>query len=82
MDDLQQRIGEELIEIVSAVLGARGVALTDRLIEDLDAESMDIVNVIAAVEDRYSVTLEHEDVAQVYTVGDVAEAVFRIHGES
>ncbi len=65
----------ELAQIVGAVLGVHEIAPTDRFAEDLEAESMDIVNIVAAAEERFDVTLDEARLADVRTVGDLHEAV-------
>lgn len=66
---------EELTQLVGAILGVAEVAPSDRLAEDLEAESIDVVNIVAAVEERYCVTLDDADLAEVHTVADLCDVV-------
>ena len=66
---------EELQQLIAAILGAPRVRPSDRLAEDLEAESMDVVNIVAAVEDRYEVALDDAALAEVRTVADLHEVV-------
>ena len=66
---------EELQELVGAILGAPRVAPSDRLAEDLDAESMDVVNIVAALEDRHGIELDDAALAEVHTVADLHAVV-------
>lgn len=66
---------EELMDLVGAILGARTVAPSDRLAEDLEAESMDVVNLVAAVEDRWDIDLDDDALGHVRTVADLIAVV-------
>ena len=59
-------------------LGREEVGSDDRLIEDLGAESADLVNVLANLEDRYRIAIDEEDAAALCTVGDVERLVARL----
>ena len=62
---------------VSLVLGRRDVKADDRLIEDLGAESMDILGVMVTLEEKYGVTIDETAVAGVCTVRDLYEVVLK-----
>ena len=49
---------EGIKRIVSLQLGVREVRDDDRFMEELNAESMDVMNIIIAVEDKYHVTIK------------------------
>lgn len=67
MSDIQQLIADQL--------GTGDVGASDRIVEDLGAESSDIANIIAAVEDRYGITVSEDAIADINTVQDVFVAV-------
>jgi len=66
---------DEIVELVRIQLGAAVVRPEDRLIEDLDAESADLVNIIAAAEDRYGITVDEKELATVTTVAEIFEMI-------
>ncbi len=66
---------EEVQALVRMQLGRRKVSMENRLMEDLGAESADIVNIIAAAEDKYGVSLDETDIAAVRTVKDVYQII-------
>jgi acyl carrier protein len=68
---------EELVEIVCLQLGVEAAQAEDRLQEDLDADSADLLNLVVAVEDRFAITLSEEDVADLATVEDLHRMVRR-----
>ncbi len=62
---------EEVQELVGLQLGIRKISPQDRFIEDLGAESADLVNIIAAAEDKFNMSFEDEDISHVRTVHDL-----------
>jgi acyl carrier protein len=66
---------DDVCRTVSLVLGSRVVNADDRLIEDLGAESMDILGVIATIEEKYGVTIDETAIASISTVRDVYDVV-------
>ncbi len=48
-----------------------------RLVEDLNLDSIRLLTLLVAVEDRFRICLEEGDGAGIATVGDLAEAVRR-----
>ncbi|MDQ3004030.1 MAG: phosphopantetheine-binding protein [Chloroflexota bacterium] len=66
---------EEIKEIVALQLGIHTVAEHDRLMEDLDAESADVANIIAAVEEKYHIVVKESEIARIFTPADLLELV-------
>ncbi len=56
---MSDRAGE-VAELIARQLGRHEIDLQDRLIEDLGASSLDIVTVIAVLEESYGVSVEEE----------------------
>lgn len=67
----------EVLSIVETTLGRRGIRLEDRLIQDLGAESMDVVAIAAALEDRFGVRLAEEELPTLERVADLVARVER-----
>ena len=61
----------EVQRLVKLQLGAREVSESSRLIEDLRAESVDIVNLAVSVEERYGIVIKESELARIKTVGDL-----------
>ena len=70
-------IPEDLQHLVALQFGLTAVRPEDRLYEDLGAESMDLVNIAVAVEDRFQVFIPEEELAGLRTVGDLYALVKR-----
>ena len=52
--------------------------MSARLVEDLGADSLDVVELIMAFEDEFGVTLPDEDIASMKTVGDVVNYINKL----
>ncbi len=66
---------EEIARLVGAQLGRKQVQADDRFFEDLGAESSDIANLVAAVEDKYRIQIEEWEIANVRTPADLFDLV-------
>ena len=66
-----------VVEIVAIQLGCSSVRAGDRLLEDLGTESADLVNIAAAIEDRFELQISEEELAAVRTVADLTQLVGR-----
>ncbi|HMB91281.1 MAG TPA: phosphopantetheine-binding protein, partial [Rhodothermales bacterium] len=61
----------DILDMVALQLGQTKVQPDDHLYGDLGAESMDLVHLAIALEDRYQITLPEEDLADLRTVRDL-----------
>ncbi len=68
---------EKLKEIVADKLGVDtgDVALTSNFKEDLDADSLDLFEVVMALEDEFGVSISNEDVETIKTVEDAVKYI-------
>lgn len=68
---------ETLQNIVEETLDVNGVKLTNetRIIEDLDADSLDMVELIMAVEEEFDMTIEDSEVTSILTIGQLIEFI-------
>ncbi|MDH3525609.1 MAG: phosphopantetheine-binding protein [Acidobacteriota bacterium] len=65
----------EIAEIVCLQLGRRQVAPQDRLMEDLGADSADLLNLVVALEDRWGIAIGEEEAGALRTVDDLRRLV-------
>jgi len=65
LTDVQNLIADQL------GLSNSEVTLDSRIVEDLGAESSDIANIIAAIEDRFGIVVPEEKIQEFITVNDV-----------
>jgi acyl carrier protein len=69
---------EEVCRTVGLVLGRRNVAAAQRLVEDLGAESADILNIVVTLEQKYSVKIDDAEMGSVATVADLHAILARL----
>ena len=64
---------EKMKEIIAAQLGVSEdeVTLEASFKEDLDADSLDLFELVMALEEEYDVEIPSDDLAELNTVGDV-----------
>lgn len=61
---------EDICRMVAVQLGLRNVAPGDDLIRDLGAESADVMNLVANLEDRYGIEIAEDELADLRTAAD------------
>ena len=49
------------------------ITMDTNLIDDLGADSLDVVELIMSLEDRFGISISDEDAAQLYTVGKIVD---------
>ena len=49
------------------------ITMETNLIDDLGADSLDVVELIMSLEDEFGVSISDDDAAQLYTVGRIVE---------
>lgn len=66
---------EKVIAIIEEKLNADGAEITEttRFKEDLEADSLDLFEMVMALEDEFGIEIPSEDLEQLVTVGDVME---------
>jgi acyl carrier protein len=62
---------DEIRKLVGMQLGKRNVNDKDRFVEDLGAESADVANIVATVEEKYGVTIKESEIARLLTSEDL-----------
>jgi acyl carrier protein len=75
----QEEILSGLAEIVNEVAGipADEVQLDKSFTDDLDIDSLSMVEVVVAAEERFEVKIPDEDVKNLATVGDAVDYIAR-----
>ena len=68
---------EQVKEIVTERLGVEDdkVTMEAAFIDDLNADSLDIVGVISDLEDKFNLTINDSDANNIRTVGDAVELI-------
>ncbi|HET9899990.1 MAG TPA: acyl carrier protein [Actinomycetes bacterium] len=75
----QEEIRTGLADIVNEVAGipADDVQLDKSFTDDLDVDSLSMVEVVVAAEERFGVTIPDDDVKSLRTVGDAVAYIER-----
>ena len=68
---------EEIRDSIASQLNipAENITLETRFVEDLKADSLDLVERVMDLEDRYGVEIPDEQLAEVKTVGQIIELI-------
>jgi acyl carrier protein len=72
---------DEVLELIRAHLSselgvdASGIDEGTRFKEDLEADSLDLVELVMELEDRYGIRIPDEEAAKILTVGQAADFV-------
>lgn len=67
----------DIKKLVSLQLGVREFNDDSLLVEDLSAESADVANIVAALEEKYQITVTEPEIAKIRTPADLLELVNR-----
>ncbi|CAA9345119.1 MAG: Acyl carrier protein [uncultured Nocardioidaceae bacterium] len=72
-----EEIRSDLAEIVNEVAGvpADDVQLEKSFIDDLDVDSLSMVEVVVAAEEKFGVTIPDDEVKNLSTVGDAVSFI-------
>jgi len=75
--ELNMSIEQEVIDIVVEQLGvdAKDVSLEKSFVEDLNADSLDLTELIMTFEERFGFEISDEDSEKLKTVGDVVNYI-------
>ena len=77
MAQTQEEIVVTMKEVLASELGVdEGKVTADaRFKEDLDADSLDLVEVVLALEEKFGIEIPDDEIAGVKTVGEAADLV-------
>ncbi|MFJ9364500.1 meromycolate extension acyl carrier protein AcpM [Nocardia sp. R16R-3T] len=83
MATTQEEIVAGIAEIVEEVTGidAAEVMIEKSFVDDLDIDSLSLVEIAVQLEDKYSVKVPDEDLASLRTVGDAVAYVQKMEAE-
>ncbi len=68
---------DKVVEIISKQLkkDPKSIGLDTRLIEDLGADSLDVVELLMAFEEEFDLTVPDEEAIRFKTVGDIVSFI-------
>ena len=56
-------------------IAADKITLASRVIEDLGADSLDVVEMLMSLEEEFGITVPEEEAVNIKTVGDIVKAI-------
>jgi len=74
MDDLEKKVVDLVAEVLVDV-NKENIHLDSKIVEDLGAESLDIYDMIALLEDEFGIEITDEEVEKIQTIQDVANFI-------
>ncbi|GAA4818276.1 MULTISPECIES: meromycolate extension acyl carrier protein AcpM [Tomitella] len=79
----QEEIVKNLAEIIEEVTGIEPseVTMEKSFVDDLDIDSLSMVEIAVQTEDKYGVKVPDEDLANLRTVGDIVEYIQKLETE-
>ncbi len=77
MAQSREEVVDTMRDVLSSELGVDSDKVTAdaRFKEDLDADSLDLVEVVLALEEKFGIEIPDEEIAGVKTVGEAADLV-------
>lgn len=71
---------QEITDLVANyfLLPASSVQLDSRLVDDLGADSLEILEITLALNDRFAIELPENELSSVRTVGDLCQMVAKL----
>ena len=71
-DNVQKALAEQF------EMDAEAITMDTNLIDDLGADSLDVVELIMSLEDMYGISINDEDAAQLVTVRRIVEYLEKV----
>ncbi|NLJ95290.1 MAG: acyl carrier protein [Clostridiaceae bacterium] len=74
-----QEIFEEIRELIADQLGLEeeNITMDSNIIDDLNADSLDIVDIVVTIENEYDISIPDEDAQRLATVGDAVDFIYQ-----
>ena len=68
---------EKVADLVAEQLGVDKAKITENanIIEDLGADSLDVIEMLMTLEDEFGITIPDEKINQIKTVGQIVELI-------
>ncbi|KAA3664311.1 MAG: hypothetical protein DWQ04_06360 [Chloroflexi bacterium] len=67
----------DICKLVGLQLGLRQVNGTDHILQNLGADSVDMVNIVATAEEKYQIEIDEAELTLLQTVSDLYQLIQR-----
>ena len=73
----EKQIFEQVSELIAMQLGvdAGSITMDSRMVEDLKADSANIIMLVMDLEDKFNIAVEDDAIMDIKTVGDVVRGI-------
>ena len=80
----QRSTYDHVCKVLDDMLGLSPQELTptSRIVEDLGADSLDVVEIVMALEEEFGIEIPDEDTEKLHTVSDVVAYIDRLKGKT
>lgn len=72
---MKSEIRKSVHRLVEMQFGVMDVQESDRLVEDIGAESMDVANLVASIEEKFEIIMKESEIARILTLHDLYTVV-------
>ena len=68
---------EKVKELVAEQLGIKAESIKEdsNILEDLGADSLDVIEMLMTLEDEYGITIPDDQISQVKTIGEIVNLI-------
>ena len=73
MDEIFERVRTMLAEQLE--IDEDRITMDSNIMEDFDADSLDVVDMVMSLEDEFGIEVPDEEVGKLHTVGDVVRFI-------
>jgi acyl carrier protein len=83
MSDSSLKLRKDINELISETLGRR-VTISDNtnIVQDLGLDSLAVMNICMALEDKFNISMPLDRIADVRTIGDLVRTVQELQSEN
>ena len=71
---------QKIVKLIAEKLNKKvdEIKMESHLVEDLGADSLDVVELVMSFEDEFGITLPDEDVAKLKTIKDIVDYILNL----